>query len=487
LIHHRLNGAITGLPKNQPGPRVSPETGLDNPKEVVMLNPLICIVSEASISPDDLQGRLTQHGLQGVRSVRRTEALRFFESVKPDLAIIDSRGKDAAQDLETVRLLHRQHRSTPVLMIVRDSSETKAIAAFRAGVTDYFQRPLAYRELLASIRRHLPATGKAFPGEPASPQAGEAEPVFIGAAARILKIKRYIARAAAIDCNVLITGETGTGKEKAAELVHWHSSRRGKPMVCMNCAAVPENLLESELFGYERGAFTGASEAYPGKLGLAEGGTVFLDEIFEMTPHMQAKILRAVDTRKIYRLGGKKSIPLNVRIVAATNQDPENAMAQGTLRQDLYYRLNVARIHLPPLRERLTDLPLLLNHFLKDMNRLYGLRVESFSPGVMALLLGYHWPGNIREVRNLVEALFINLDPQSRCVSLTHLPEAFQQLQENLGQPQGDKEQLLKALLTTNWNKSEAAQKLQISRMTLYRKMEKFEIQDSEAANSRRR
>jgi transcriptional regulator with PAS, ATPase and Fis domain len=261
-------------------------------------------------------------------------------------------------------------------------------------------------------------------------------------------------------------------------------------MVCINCAALPENLLESELFGYERGAFTGASEAYPGKLGLAEGGTVFLDEIFEMTPYMQAKVLRAVDTPRIHRLGGKKSIPLNVRIVAATNQDPEDALAQGTLRQDLYYRLNVARVHLPPIRERLTDIPLLLNHFLKDMNRLYGRRVESFSPEVMALLLGYHWPGNIRELRNLVEALFVNLDPHSRCVSLTHLPEAFQQLQENLEQPQGEKAQLLNALMTTKWNKSEAAQKLQISRMTLYRKMKNSRFsppkRPTDAADNRR-
>lgn len=257
-------------------------------------------------------------------------------------------------------------------------------------------------------------------------------------------------------------------------------------MVCINCAAVPENLLESELFGYERGAFTGAFSAYPGKLALAEGGTIFLDEIFEMTPYMQAKILRAVDTRRIHRLGGKKSIPLNVRIVAATNQNPEDAMAQGTLRQDLYYRLNVARVHLPPLRERQLDILLLLQHFLQEMNCRYGRRVEKFSPDVMALLLGYSWPGNIREVRNLVEALFINLDSQSRCVSLTHLPEAFRRLHENQGQPQGEKAQLLNALLTTKWNKSEAAQKLQISRMTLYRRLEKYELDPPKVPSSRR-
>ena len=188
---------------------------------------------------------------------------------------------------------------------------------------------MSYKELLESIRRHLPGTGAESSGNQPAFQAGDPGPGFIGETPPMRKIKDYIARAAAIDCNVLITGETGTGKEKVAELIHWQSSRREHPMICINCAALPENLLESELFGYERGAFTGASEPYPGKLRLAEGGTVFLDEIFEMSPFMQAKILRAVDTRKIYRLGGKKSIPLNVRIVAATNQDPEAAMEAG--------------------------------------------------------------------------------------------------------------------------------------------------------------
>ena len=196
-----------------------------------------------------------------------------------------------------------------------------------------------------------------------------------------------------------------------------------------------------------------------------------------MSPYMQAKILRAMDTRKIYRLGGKKSIPLNVRIVAATNQDPEAAMPQGTLRQDLFYRLNVARVHLPPLRERQLDIPLLLQHFLQEMNCRYGRRVEKFTPDVMALLLGYSWPGNIRELRNLVEALFINLDPQSQTVSLTHLPEAFQRLHENLEKSLGEKEQLLKRSLDHQLEQERSRQKLRISRMTLYRKMEKFEIQ----------
>ena len=442
-----------------------------------MVNSVICIISEENSTPENLQQRLMERGLKVVRSGRRAEALRFFKEVKPDLAIIDSRGKDSRGDLETVRLLHRQSRGTPVLLIVKESSETKAIDALRAGVDDYFKRPVSLGDLVDSIRRHLARAGGASPGDKPACPTGETGPSFIGEAPSIRKIKDYVVRAAASPCNVLITGETGTGKEKIAELLHWHSSRRSKPMVCINCAALPENLLESELFGYERGAFTGASAAFPGQLGLAEGGTIFLDEIFEMTPYMQAKILRAVETRRIHRLGGKKSIPLNVRIVAATNQDPERAMAAGVLRSDLYYRLNVAGVHLPPLRERQGDIPLLLMHFLQEMNGRYGRRVEGFTPEVMELLVGYAWPGNIRELRNLVEALFINLP--SRLVSLAHLPDSFQPLKKNLERPRDEREQVLQALLATRWNKSQAASKLHWSRMTLYRKMQKYEIHGS--------
>jgi DNA-binding NtrC family response regulator len=376
-----------------------------------MDRPLILFLDDKNSLNQDLPQHLSQQGFKVVRSSRGTEeAFELLQGANPDLTIINS--NHSIRDLETAELLRRQSRGTPVLLIVQESSESKAIAALRAGVNDYFKQPVSYRELLASIRRHLPVPPAATAGATPPSPAGETEPTFIGATPRILKIKSYIARAAAIDCNVLITGETGTGKEKVAELIHWQSARREHPMICINCAALPENLLESELFGFERGAFTGASEPYPGKLRLAEGGIVFLDEIFTMSPFMQAKMLRALDTRRIYSLGGKKSIPLNIRIVAATNQDPEDALAQGTLRQDLYYRLNVARVHLPPIRERLTDIPLLLNHFLKDMNRVYGRRVESFSPEVVALLLGYGWPGNIRELRNLVEALSLTSPPR---------------------------------------------------------------------------
>ncbi len=447
-----------------------------------MSKPLILLWSEEASVQQNLSKRLTCEGFEVIQSSLMAEALDLLKSAHPDLAIIESRGSKSDHGLEMAGLLHRRNLGTPVILLVEKSSESLAIAALKAGVNDYFKQPVVYGDLLASIRRQLSQSLSHSAGNRPVAPAAETEPRFIGETPVIRKIKDYIKRAAATDCNVLITGETGTGKENVAQLLHWHSPRREQPLVCINCAALPENLLESELFGYERGAFTGAAEPHPGKLRLAEGGTVFLDEIFEMTPFMQAKLLRALDTRKIYSLGGKKSIPLNIRIVVATNQDPEAAMAEGLLRKDLFYRLNVARVNLPPLRERLADIPLLLQHFLRETNRRYEGEVESISPEVMEVLLGYNWPGNIRELRNLVEALYINLDPHSRGVSLNHLPDAFQRLSQNSEGPQEDREQVLQALLATRWNKSEAAQKLQISRMTLYRKMEKYELQDVKTA-----
>jgi DNA-binding NtrC family response regulator len=431
----------------------------------------------AAETDQDLERHLAHQGFEVLRPQPGTEADFLLQRDRPALAIIDSSGPDPAGDLETASRLRRQSPVTPIIFIVRRSSEAKAIAALRTGVSDYLKRPFSFEELLESIRRHYPLPPPGSSPDAASPPPEKGEPLLIGLAPRILDLKGYIARAAALDCNVLITGETGTGKERVAELIHWHSARRAKPMVSINCAALPETLLESELFGYERGAFTGAYASYPGKLRLADGGTFFLDEIFDMAPYLQAKILRVLDTRSIDSLGGRKSIPVDVRIVAATNRNPELALEQGLLRQDLYYRLNVARIHLPPLRERPIDIPQLLQHFLEEMNRRYHRQVEGFSPEVMALLMSYAWPGNIRELRNLVEALFINLP--ARVVSLAHLPETFRPLLANRDKLRDERELLLEALQTTNWNKSQAAGKLQWSRMTLYRKMEKYAISNS--------
>ena len=438
-----------------------------------MGKPLIHLLDWDRKADQELRQYLSHQGFEIVVSTSSYETLDLFQKTKPALAILDASGDRYGESLEVAKLLRQQDPSISVILIVRESSEEKIIAALRAGVNDYFKWPFSYDEFLNSIRRHLKATPVATPAS----LEKEPGPCFIGETPSIQKIKDFIVRAATTDCNVLITGETGTGKEKVAELIHWHSSRRKHPMICINCAALPENLLESELFGYERGAFTGASGSYPGKLRLAEGGTVFLDEIFEMSPHMQAKILRVLDTREIYSLGGKVPIFLDIRVVAATNQDPETCLEQGSLRKDLFYRLNVARVHLPPLRERQSDIPLLLYHFLGEMNRRYGRQVEGFTVEALEVLLGYAWPGNIRELKSLMEAWFINLPAKPvTLLGLPNLPESFQQLKAKLHFPQGEREQLLKMLQQTNWNKSQTAQELQISRKTLYRKLEKYEI-----------
>ena len=301
---------------------------------------------------------------------------------------------------------------------------------------------------------------------------------LIGNSLEIWKLKTYLRKVAMTDSHVLITGETGTGKELAAEYIHQHSTRRAKPLVTINCAALPDGLLESELFGYERGAFTGALSAYAGKLKHADGGTVLFDEIGEMSPYAQAKILRVIESKEVYPLGGRRSIPVNIRIMAATNRDLDREMANAGFRQDLYFRLNVARIKLPPLRQRKEDIPLLIDHFAQKFGAEFGRQIEGFTEEALELLKTSDWPGNIRELMNLIERIFI--DPPAGKINVGDLPDSMQFPKPSpYNAIHEERELLLSALSQTNWNKSQAAERLHWSRMTLYRKMAKYHIQES--------
>lgn len=298
---------------------------------------------------------------------------------------------------------------------------------------------------------------------------------MIGNSLAIWKVKTYLRKVAMTDSHVLITGETGTGKELAAQYIHQQGTRRAKPLVSINCAALPDGLFESELFGYERGAFTGAISSYEGKLKLAHGGTVLFDEIGDMSPYAQAKILRVIETKEVYPLGGRRSVPLDIRIIAATNRDLERSMAKNEFRQDLYFRLNVARVHLPPLRERKEDIPLLIDHYSQEFSRRFGQQIEGFSEEAMELLLRYDWPGNIRELMNLIERIFI--DPPREKIDVADLPESMRYpLPVRQESAPAEREILLYTLSQTNWNKSKAAERLHWSRMTLYRKIAKYHI-----------
>ena len=298
---------------------------------------------------------------------------------------------------------------------------------------------------------------------------------MVGDSPPMRAIARQIQRLAPTDSNVLITGGTGTGKELVAELLHRNSRRREGPLVCINCAAIPESLLESELFGFDRGAFTGAQAAYDGKLRLAHGGTLFFDEIGDMSLSAQAKILRVVEAKEVHRLGGTRRIALDVRIVAATNHDLEALVAQERFRRDLYFRLNVASVHLPPLRERTQDVPGLLQHYLGPLNRRLGTRITGFAPDALECLLRHAWPGNVRELKNLVEA--VALSAPSGVITRADLPAAFRRrADEGVEAGTHERDRLLSALVSTNWNKSRAAQELHWARMTVYRKMAKYHI-----------
>jgi DNA-binding NtrC family response regulator len=296
-------------------------------------------------------------------------------------------------------------------------------------------------------------------------------PLLVGESPQIEKLRLYLTKVAASDVSVLITGETGTGKECVAHFLHQRGPRANKPLVCINCAALPDGLLESELFGHERGAFTGAYRNVVGRLRQASGGTLFLDEIGDMSPHAQAKILRAIEDQEVVPVGGQRSERVDVRIVAATNIDPENLANGSKLRQDLYYRLNVVQIHLPPLRDRKEDIVSLFNHFvqtrLPNNNALPKLNNEA-----LALMLQYNWPGNVREVRNFVDRLLIEM-PSTEIGPKDLPPEMVGQPADSVLQ---ERERLLAALMTAHWNKSKAAEALQWSRMTLYRKLARYNI-----------
>ena len=411
-----------------------------------------------------LKKSLETKGIKVISSLDASDSFHDFLTKRPDLLLIASSGKDVENELNLSRRIRQKNVRFPIFLVTRQSSEDLAIAALKAGVNDYFKPPCSGDTV---ARRILTTLGRRGEEKDQTPHEDHH---MVTASKSMQEVKKVLSHIAATECTVLITGETGTGKELAAELIHRVSVRREKPFVCLNCAALPESLIESEMFGHERGAFTGAVSLSRGKFEQANGGTIFLDEIADMSPHAQAKILRTIERKEVYRLGGTKVIPLDMRITAATNKDPERLIDEGNFRNDLYYRLNVARVHLPPLRERKEDIQRLVAHMIRKLNLRFDRNVGGLT---MESLIRYNWPGNVRELINLLEATFVNLP--SRKIDFVDLPKVFQQkLERTEGLPENERDRLLSALLTTNWNKSKAARKLHWSRMTLYRKMAKY-------------
>jgi two-component system response regulator HydG len=298
---------------------------------------------------------------------------------------------------------------------------------------------------------------------------------ILGTSDAIRSLRSYLPKVARSEAPALITGSTGTGKEHVARCIHRLSGRVGKPFVALNCAAIPDTLFEAELFGFERGSFTGANHAQKGKAVLADRGTLFLDEIGELSPLAQSKLLRLLEEREVQPIGAPRPVKVDFRVIAATNRDLDDGKLDGRFRSDLYYRLNVARIALPDLAERPEDIPVYIDHFVDAFNRRSGKQVTGADHDLLEVLMAYDWPGNVREIRNFIEAVFI--DPPDRLIGLHDIPEAFRHLRRGYIR-EGEEEQrrIIAALERTNWNKVEAARILRWSRMTLYRKLSKYNV-----------
>ena len=394
----------------------------------------------------------------------------------PSIALCIVSGRKIDKSLRWLARIRAIDKAMPVILIAERSSESLAIAALRAGATDYFKTPVAHANLLSRCHQIMHA-GRHLAAVP--PKLDDryraSDRSMIGNSDSMRAIKSYIARVAHADSTVLITGETGTGKELVAESIHAQSRRSSEPMICINCSAMPDGLVESELFGHDRGAFTGAVAAKAGKFELANGGILFLDEIGEMSPGTQSKLLRCIENKTVFPLGAKDTVPLDLRIIAATNQDPEALIAEGRFREDLYYRLNVARLHVPPLRERREDILDLIANGIRKLNLKFNRNVQGLEKEAENLLLRYDWPGNVRELMNVLEGAFINMPDQR--IGKVDLPAYFNsKLAQSQHLPSDERKRILAALLDTNWNKSATAAKLRWSRMTLYRKIEKYHI-----------
>jgi DNA-binding NtrC family response regulator len=395
----------------------------------------------------------------------RHSGLVDFETDRPaDFVCLGCSERISLKDLEIIKKL-RGVKHIPVVLMTSKGSEDLAVQALRNGFREYVRVPFSSRDLEKVLTTLYPpclATGL---------NEGER---FVGGSRPVRDIKAYVEKLAGTDSNVLITGETGTGKELIAELIHKNSNRAKRPLVCLNCAAIPDSLFESEFFGYERGAFTGAHVSHDGKLKLADGGTLFLDEIGDMSPYAQAKVLRVIETHELQRLGSHKSQCIDFRLIAATNRNLDSTPQEDRFRRDLFFRLNVARVHLPPLRERKEDIPAVADFFRREDNRKFGRDTVGFTPLAEQMLLSHDWPGNVRELKNVVEAAFINLERETTLVELPRLFSDTVRRKQELGVAEVDR--ILLALSETHWNKSQAAEKLHWSRMTLHRKMTRYSI-----------
>jgi len=427
------------------------------------------------------------------------EAIQRVKEERPEIVLLDilMPGTDGLETLKEIKTLHPEGQ---VIMLTALNTARTAFTAKGTGAFDYVTKPFDVDELRLRVERALEKVHLSRELERLKEEVGRKYGIenIVGKSKSMLDIFKVVSLVASKKSTVLITGESGTGKELIARAVHYNSDRRNKPFVVVNCAALPDTLIESELFGYEKGAFTNAYQRKAGHFESAHGGTLFLDEIGELNLGTQAKLLRAIETETFTRLGGTEESKVDVRVIAASNQELQKLAQAGRFRPDLFYRLNVVSLHLPPLREKREDIPLLLDYFLRLKAQESSLSAKTLSAEVVDCFMSYSWPGNVRELENLIERLTI-LSPRET-VALADLPEGMRS--GNQGVPlkeevlkgscplsdavdEFERELILKALQRTGFNQTKAASLLGTSRRVLRYRMEKLKIREEGLQNDR--
>ena len=449
----------------------------------------ILVVDDDKTIVELLRDFLQKQGAEVITAGCASEAICAMEQVDVDVLLTDL----VLPDLDGLQLLEKL-RDLPVapvaVVFTGHGSISSAVQAMKLGALDYITKPFHLEEIRIVLDKALGFRQLKRENIQLKQQLRDKYRFenLLGHSEGMQAVQRMVERVADTDSTVLIIGESGTGKELVARALHYNSRRRERPMVVVNCSAIPQELLESELFGHEQGAFTGAVRTRIGKFESAHGGTVFLDEIGDMSPHLQAKLLRVLQEHEIERLGGNRPIKVDVRVIAATHRNLEEAIKEGKFREDLYYRLNVIPIRIPPLRERLSDIPILVNHFLEKFNHSRGKRLRGFTSRAMDALMRYHWPGNVRELEHLVERMVVlqgegivdledlpspysDVSPKTEGTQMKlppegiNLPELMREMERSL---------VLQALERSQGVKSKAAELLGIHRTTLVEKMRRL-------------
>ncbi|HET9951575.1 MAG TPA: sigma-54 dependent transcriptional regulator [Candidatus Eisenbacteria bacterium] len=424
----------------------------------------------------EIAGALKRH-YDVLTATNAEDAERILASERVDLLMTDLRlpGKDGLALLESAKAAVPD---LPVVLLSGHGTIEEAVKAIRLGAADFLEKPFGPERLQVTAERALELRALRRENERLRERVGGADEM-IGKSKAIEQIRAEIAKVAKTDAKVLVTGESGSGKELVARAIHRLSGRARGPFEKMNCAALPKDLVESELFGYEKGAFTGAAALKRGRLEASDGGTLFLDEVGDMSLETQAKFLRAIETGEIERLGATKTISVDARIISATNKDLASEIQSGKFREDLFYRLNVVPIHLPPLRARRDDVPLLAEHFLARLSVEHGRPKRVVTPEAMERLSAYSWPGNIRELKNLIERLLIMTDGET--IGPTEVEEVLPPDSDE-GPPseikqardRAERDTILGTLRQCDWNVSEAARRLGMDRGYLHRKIKRY-------------